>query len=86
MAPVTSATPEKRVQLQINTSGAWRKVISFDAANEVHCAEVMTAAPTLAEVGGGTLRICTDDGTQMALALWTTADGWVDFATRRPLS
>jgi hypothetical protein len=34
----------KPVKLQVNTSGAWRDVIGFDAADDVQSCEVMDAA------------------------------------------
>lgn len=71
-----SKIKEKPVKLQINTSGAWRNVISFDAADEKASGQVLAAAPVLAEIGRGTLRIVIDDGLQEVLQSWTPEKGW----------
>jgi hypothetical protein len=38
------------VTLQVNTSGSWRDVISFDAAKDIESAEVGSAAETLGRI------------------------------------
>lgn len=68
----------KPLRLQVNTTGAWRTVIDFDRGNEVACANVITAAPLLANASGPrtTLRIVSTDGLQHAFCHWNTRDGW----------
>lgn len=85
--PAMNQTTEhtKPVALQINTTGAWRNVIKFDAANDEDSHKVMKHAPALAIVGSGTLRIVTDDGLQQGLTFWDIKRGWCDFKTGRPI-
>ena len=56
---IEQANPNRArpVKLQINTSGAWRDVISFDAGKDVACGEAMEAAAMLGRIGNATLRI-----------------------------
>jgi hypothetical protein len=82
--PSTKIT-SRPVKLQINTSGAWRNVIEFDAGEVEDAGAVMHHATTLARVGNATLRIVTADGMQTALCSWTPDQGWRDFATGRTL-
>jgi hypothetical protein len=88
--PPTTKHPEaqadtKPVALQINTAGAWRNVIRFDAVNDEDSHKVMRHAPALAIVGSGTLRIVTDDGLQQCITAWDMKRGWYDFKTGQPL-
>lgn len=64
------------VQLQINTGGAWRRVLSFNYEAPEELGLVKLNAPPLAIVAGGTLRIATDDGMQTAVEHWDLANGW----------
>lgn len=64
------------VQLQINTGGAWRRVLSFNYESTEELGLVKLNAPPLAIVAGGTLRIATDDGMQTAVEHWDLANGW----------
>lgn len=80
-----NTTIKKPVKLQINTAGAWRNVIDFDASDEKAAAAVMGHAAVLAVVGRATLRIATADGLQTALASWTLDKGWHDTKTEGPL-
>lgn len=66
----------KPVKLQINTAGAWRNVIAFDASDEDASNKVLEASPVLAGVGQATLRIVIDDGLQEVLTHWTPDKGW----------
>lgn len=53
------------MKLQINTSGAWKNVVEFDAAR-TH--EVEDAAASLARaLGGAKLAVLDDDGTRRYL-------------------
>lgn len=57
------------MKLQINTSGAWKHVLDFDAERR-H--EVEDAAASLARAAGGlNLRVVDDDGT----ARWLNENG-----------
>lgn len=71
------------VKLQVNTSGAWRDVIGFDAGKDVECSEVMGAAETLGRVSAGAkFRIVVTDTHQTPLMHWTPAAGWVNWTSR----
>lgn len=69
----------KPVQLQINTSGAWRNVVGFNAGDAEACGVIEYHAPALAVVGSGTLRIVIADGSQQVLRHWSLAEGWRDW-------
>lgn len=71
-------TKQKPVKLQANTSGAWKDVVRFDAADEQATAEVMDAAATLGRISAGdtTFRLVIDDGFGMPLYRWASANGW----------
>lgn len=75
------AAPVKPVQLQINTTGAWRNVIAFDADKARQSSAAMKHGAALAGIAGGTCRVVLADGTQAALAHWTPEAGWVDSVT-----
>jgi hypothetical protein len=68
------------VKLQINTSGAWRDVIGFDAGKYVECCEVLTAADMLARIGKATCRVIVANSnalrSPMVLMNWTPDAGW----------
>lgn len=70
----------KPVKLQINAAGAWRDVISFNAANDIECAEVMSAGETLGRVGKATLRVVMANSphprSPEVLLRWSRDDGW----------
>jgi hypothetical protein len=73
---LSARPPRRSVQLQINTGGAWRRVLSFNYEAPEELGLVHLNAPPLAIVAGGTLRIATDDGLQTALEHWDLANGW----------
>lgn len=64
----------KPCKLQINTNGAWRNVVDFDA--DKHGDAIQVHAPPLAAIIGAKLRICTADGLQTALMYWDPEHGW----------
>jgi hypothetical protein len=66
----------KPVTLQVNTSGAWRNVIGFDAGKDVECAEVMGAAQTLGRISKAKFRVVIKDSLQTPLLHWTPEAGW----------
>lgn len=67
------------VKLQVNTSGAWRDVISFDAGKDVECAEAMSAAETLGRISGAKFRVVIKGALQTPLMHWTRDAGWVNW-------
>lgn len=50
-------TPSKPVKLQINTSGTWRDVVSFDAANDAVGDQVMDGAAELGKATNSRFRV-----------------------------
>ncbi len=63
-------TPTTRpVQLQVNTNGAWKTVLKFDAGNANAAGQVQQAAQMLHEASGGrsAFRIATIDPHPMVL-------------------
>jgi len=70
----------KPVKLQINTNGAWRDVIAFDAAADVECGEVMSAADTLGRIGKAAFRVVMTNSpvprSPEVLLHWTPEAGW----------
>jgi hypothetical protein len=73
---------KKPVKLQINTTGAWRNVIRFDADKDVEYLEVMGAAETLGRVAKATLRIVVENSpvpkSPLVLIRWSQDAGWKD--------
>lgn len=69
----------KPVVLQINTAGAWRNVITFDAADADACGVIEYHAPGVAVVGRAKLRVVTNDGLQTPLRHWDIERGWRDW-------
>ena len=69
---------EKPVNLQINDSGAWRQVVSFDAADEALGAKVMAHAADLAGVVNpkARLRIAMKPFPNSVLLYWDALQGW----------
>lgn len=75
--PIEQLGHKKPVQLQVNNSGAWKTVISFDAGKNMESEEVLSAAGTLGCIDGKcTFRIVTNDGLQDLLMIWSATDGW----------
>jgi hypothetical protein len=75
-----SAASTKPVKLQVNTSGAWRDVISFDAAQDLEAGEVMAAAATLGLVAKAQFRVVIPNEDQprspTVLTRWSPEAGW----------
>lgn len=79
-ASVGAARPTpKPVILQINSMGAWRNVITFDAADADACGVIEYHAPSVAVVGRAKLRVVTADGLQQPLRHWDIERGWHDW-------
>jgi hypothetical protein len=75
-----SAAPTKPVKLQVNTSGAWRDVVSFDAGQDLEAREVMDAAAALGRVAKAKFRVVIPSEAQprspMVLTCWSPETGW----------
>lgn len=68
----------KRVHLEVNDSGAWRRVMSFDAKHDDDVNSVMHLADQLlrwSDTSRLRARIIIP-GDTAPLMLWTQADGW----------
>lgn len=80
MSATTTPTESTRpCQLQINTSGAWKNIITFDASDDHANNEVLDSASTLATKhasGPATLRIVPASSPNDVLMRWTKAKGW----------
>lgn len=82
----------KPCRLELNNSGAWKLLGSFDAADEEQAALVMDAAEQLVRTlhnsedpkGCSTLRISADAGMDV-LARWSIERGWYDARTGQAL-
>ena len=73
------AKPKTRpAKLQVNTAGAWKDVVRFDASLDIMAAEVMDAADRLGRADGGrvTFRVCIDDAFSTTLYRWDVERGW----------
>lgn len=64
------------VESQVNTSGAWRNVVTFDACKDVECCEVLGAAETLGRISGANFRVVIKDAMQTPLMHWKAETGW----------
>lgn len=69
---------KKSVKLQVNTAGAWKDVVRFDADDARATDQVTDAAEALGQVGGGaiTFRIVSDDPLPCVLFNWKHGQGW----------
>jgi len=83
MQTTDDATAPRLVQLQVNTSGAWRNVMVFDVARD-H--EVMDLAPRLflqSQYGEhAKLRVIVP-GDTAPLVDWSWKQGWLEWGARR---
>lgn len=83
LATIPDARP---VQLQINNSGAWKIIASFDAGDDESADKARAAGQLLGELGGKnrtTLRIATDQAVTQVLARWDTERGWFEVDSKR---
>jgi hypothetical protein len=68
------------VKLQINTAGAWRDVIEFDAGNDEESREVMHLAARLGLIAKATFRVVIPNAKQprspTVLTRWSPEAGW----------
>lgn len=77
MSTTKTTEPAKPVTLQVNTTGAWRNIIGFDAADAQASDSAMQAAELLGQAcTGAKFRIVLADGTQTCLLSWTAEGGW----------
>lgn len=78
----------KPCKLQLNNSGAWKNLATFDAEDDERADDLMNAAAQLADVVNEgakkpqlTLRVIADDGTDDVLMHYRGRDqGWRDRA------
>lgn len=83
---------QKPVKLEINNSGAWKKLGCFDAADDEQAALVLDAAETLVQTlhnnedpkGCPTMRVAIADSLQEVLYYWHIERGWHDARTGAP--
>jgi hypothetical protein len=75
---MSASEATRPVKLQVNTSGAWKDVVRFDAGDDAAAAKVMEAAATLGEInaGGVTFRIASDETHPFVLSRWSKTNGW----------
>jgi hypothetical protein len=70
----------KPVKLQVNTSGAWRDVIAFDAEKDIESAEAMSAAATLGRIAKAKFRVVIKNSpvprAPIVLMHWSPETGW----------
>ena len=89
------SNPAKPVRLELNNSGAWKVLGTFDAADETTCGLVLDSAETLLKALHGnkpakrcpTLRVSMDtsgDTTDTVLMRWDIERGWRDPRTGEP--
>lgn len=84
---------QKPVNLELNNSGAWKKLGCFDAADEEQAALVLDAAETLVQTlhnsenpkGCPTLRVSIADSLQEVLYRWDIERGWHEASTGVPV-
>ena len=67
-------TTTRPCRLQVNTTGAWRNVLDFDAGNGDEVME--QAAQLFALAPGAKLRIMGDASDTAPLMTWSTESGW----------
>lgn len=69
--------------LQINSSGAWRNIVRFDAAEQVAVDAAMEHGSLLVRLTEpqSKLRVVMDDGFQTPLMLWKLDTGWKEWRT-----
>lgn len=74
-------TQQKPVTLQINTAGAWRNVVRFNAADAAATDQILDAAATIATHADGvpSIRVVViEGGYPEPLARWSKESGWVN--------
>ena len=73
-----AAAKARPAKLQVNTNGAWKDVIRFEAGMDVMVSEVMDAAERLGRTDSGraTFRVVIDDALSTVLYRWSTESGW----------
>lgn len=84
-----SGAMRKPCRLELNNSGAWKLLGTFDAADEMQTALVLDAAEELIKTlnNGGpakrcpTLRVSTDETLGAVLMRWDIENGWRDART-----
>lgn len=67
---------ERPVNLEINTSGAWRRLMGFDASNDARSDAIKHHAASLASFANAKLRIVMAGQIPDVLQYWTAEKGW----------
>lgn len=67
---------ERPVKLQVNTSGAWKDVLFFDAGNDEKTGQVLHGVDILGPVGSSSFRLAMRDAEQTVLMHWSAGKGW----------
>jgi hypothetical protein len=85
--PMPPAKAVKPVKLQVNTTGAWRDVVGFDAGNDLEACEAMDAAATLGRIAKASFRVVMKDSpvprSPEVLVRWTPERAAWEEAARR---
>lgn len=76
----------KPVKLELNNSGAWKRLGSFDAEDDTQSDLVLDAAENLVKALHNsedpkrcpTMRVCIDDALGAVLMRWDLTNGWHD--------
>lgn len=77
MDPQSHTPPARPVQMQINNSGAWKTIATFDAGDEEAAGKAHAAGQLLGELNPtATLRITTRDALPCVLKRWDAERGW----------
>lgn len=75
-ATKTAAAKARPVKLQVNTSGAWKDVLFFDAGDDEKTGRVLQGIDTLGPAGTSAFRLVMHDALQSVLMHWSVGKGW----------
>jgi hypothetical protein len=78
MTTLASVPAARPVRLELNNSGAWKALATFDAGDDDMADKARAAGQLLGELGGQrtSLRICTAEALPVVLLRWTAERGW----------
>lgn len=87
------AAATRPVRLELNNSGAWKVLGTFDASDDEQSALVLSAAEDLVKTlhnsespkGCPTMRVSIDDTLGAVLLRWDIERGWRDRVTGEPV-
>lgn len=85
MVTLASVPAARPVRLELNNSGSWKVLATFDAGDADSSDKARAAGQLLGELGGDrtSLRICTAEALPTVLVRWKAARGWFDVASDR---